>query len=152
VRAFQISRHGGPEALEWKELPRPEPLADEVLVRVRACALNRLDLWVRNGVEGHRFPLPLIPGSEVAGDVAAVGEAVTGIEPGRPTLVAPGVSCGRCESCVSGRDMLCTGYGILGEHRDGGYAEYLAVPARNILALPRRCSSAAPGCAPTRMY
>ena len=136
MRAFQISQHGGPEALEWKELPRPAPRADEVLVRVRACALNRLDLWVRNGVEGHRFPLPLIPGSEVAGDVEEVGEAVAGIEPGRPTLVAPGVSCGRCERCVSGRDMLCPGYGILGEHRDGGYAEYLAVPARNILPLP----------------
>jgi NADPH:quinone reductase-like Zn-dependent oxidoreductase len=140
VRAFQISRHGGPEVLEWKELPRPEPRADEVAVRVRACALNRLDLWVRNGVAGHTFPLPLIPGSEVAGDVAAVGEAVAGIEPGLPTLVAPGVSCGHCESCVSGTDMLCPGYGILGEHRDGGYAEYLVVPARNILPLPNGLS------------
>ena len=136
MRAFQISRHGGPEALEWKELPRPQPGADEVLVEVRACALNRLDLWVRDGVEGHSFPLPLIPGSEVAGDVAAVGEAVGGIEPGSPTLVAPGVACGRCERCVSGQEMLCPGYGILGEHRDGGYAEYVAVPARNILPLP----------------
>jgi NADPH:quinone reductase-like Zn-dependent oxidoreductase len=140
VLAFQISRHGGPEALERKELPRPEPGASEVLVRVRACALNRLDLWLREGVEGHVFPLPLIPGSEVAGDVAAVGEGVVGIETGMPTLVAPGVSCGRCESCVSGRDMLCPAYGILGEHRDGGYAEYLAVPARNILPLPRGLS------------
>ena len=140
MRGFQISRHGGPEALEWKELPRPEPGADEVLVRVRACALNRLDLWVRNGVDGHRFPLPLIPGSEVAGDVAAVGEAVNGIEPGTPTLVAPGVACGRCERCVSGQDMLCPRYGILGEHRDGGYAEYLSVPARNILPLPKGLS------------
>ena len=140
VNGFQISAHGGPEALEWKQLPRPEPRADEVLVAVRACALNRLDLWVRNGVEGHRFPLPLVPGSEVAGDVAEVGEAVEGIEPGTPTLVAPGVSCGRCERCVSGQDMLCPRYGILGEHRDGGYAEFLAVPARNILPLPRGLS------------
>ena len=140
MRGFQIARHGGPEVLEWKELPRPEPRADEALVRVRACALNRLDLWVRNGVEGHRFPLPLIPGSEVAGDLDAVGEAVSGLEPGAPTLVAPGVSCGRCEHCVSGADMLCAGYGILGEHRDGGYAEYLRVPARNVLPLPRGLS------------
>ena len=140
MQAFQISQHGGPEVLEWKELPRPEPRADEVVVRVRACALNRLDLWVRNGVEGYSFPLPLIPGSEVAGDVATAGEAVAEIEPGTPTLVAPGVSCGRCESCVSGRDMLCPRYGILGEHRDGGYAEYVAVPARNILPLPRGLS------------
>ncbi len=140
MHAFQISQHGGPEVLEWKELPRPEPSADEVVVRVRACALNRLDLWVRNGVEGYSFPLPLIPGSEVAGDVATAGEAVAEIEPGTPTLVAPGVSCGRCESCVSGRDMLCPRYGILGEHRDGGYAEYLAVSARNILPLPKGLS------------
>ena len=69
-----------------------------------------------------------------------VGEAVVGIEPRTPTLVAPGVACGRCQSCVSGSDMLCPGYGILGEHRDGGYAEYLAVPARNILPLPRGLS------------
>ena len=140
MNGFQVKRHGGPEALEWLRLPRPEPRADEVLVKVRACALNRLDLWVREGVPGHTFPLPLVPGSEVAGDVAEVGAAVRGIEPGTPTLVAPGVSCGRCESCVSGRDMLCPGYGILGEHRDGGYAEYLSVPARNILPLPRGLS------------
>jgi NADPH:quinone reductase-like Zn-dependent oxidoreductase len=140
MKAFQISQHGGPEALEWKELSRPEPRADEVLVRVRACALNRLDLWVRNGVEGHTFPLPLIPGSEVAGDVAVVGDAVPDIEPDTPTLVAPAVSCGRCERCISGQDMLCRGYGILGEHRDGGYAEYISVPARNILPLPKSLS------------
>ena len=140
MNAFQISRHGGPEALEWKDLPRPRPAADEVLVRVRACALNRLDLWLREGVPGHTFPLPLIPGSEVAGDVEEVGEAVADIAPGTPTLVAPGVACGRCPSCAAGRDMLCPGYGILGEHRDGGYAEYVAVPARNILPLPRGLS------------
>jgi len=142
VRAFRISRHGGPEALEWVELPPPRPAADEVLVRVRACALNRLDLWVRNGVPGHRFPLPLIPGSEIAGEIAELGTAVQGLETGMPMLVAPGVSCGRCERCVSGEEMLCRHYGIFGEHRDGGYAEYVAVPARNVLPLPAGLSFA----------
>ena len=73
--AYRISRHGGPTALEWIELAKPEPGPDEVLVQVRACALNRLDLWLRNGVEGHEFPLPLIPGSEIAGDIAEMGVA-----------------------------------------------------------------------------
>lgn len=136
VFAYRITRHGGPSALEWTELPRPEPRAEEVLVEVRACALNRLDLWVRNGVEGHEFPLPLIPGSEIAGDVAELGVAGEGLEVGMPVLIAPGISCGLCEACLSGRDNLCRSYGILGETRDGGYAEYVAVPRRNVLPLP----------------
>ncbi|HUO87239.1 MAG TPA: zinc-binding dehydrogenase [Thermoanaerobaculia bacterium] len=136
MRAWQISHHGGPEALEWKELPDPEPGPGEVRVAVRACAVNHLDLWVRNGVPGHRFPLPLVPGSEVAGVVDAVGAGVDDVAPGFPTLVAPGVSCGVCERCLGGEDMLCRDYGILGEHRDGGYAELLVVPRRNVLALP----------------
>lgn len=142
MRAFRISRHGGPEALEWVELPSPRPAADEVLLRVRACALNGLDLWVRNGVPGHRFPLPLIPGSEIAGEIAELGTAVQGLEIGMPMLVAPGISCGLCERCVSGEEMLCRHYGIFGEHRDGGYAEYVAVPARNVLPLPAGLSFA----------
>lgn len=140
MRAWRIEEHGGPEVLEWVELPDPEPRADEVVVRIRACALNHLDLWIRNGVEGVRYPLPLIPGSEIAGDVEACGEAAADLEPGQPTLVAPGVSCGVCERCVAGRDMLCRRYGILGEHRDGGYAERIVVPRRNILPLPRDLS------------
>ncbi|HEX6201964.1 MAG TPA: zinc-binding dehydrogenase [Thermoanaerobaculia bacterium] len=136
MRAWQVSRHGGPEALELKELPDPVPGPGEVRVAVRACALNRLDLWVRNGVPGHRFPLPLVPGSEVAGVVDALGPGVDDLEPGFPTLVAPGVSCGVCPRCLGGEDMLCRHYGILGEHRDGGYAELLVVPRRNVLPLP----------------
>ncbi len=148
VRAFRISEHGGPEVLDWVELPTPAPRADEVLVEVQACALNRLDLWVRNGVPGHRFPLPLIPGAEVAGNVAAVGAASTASETledlaiGSKVLIAPGISCGVCDRCMAGIDMLCPKYGILGEHRDGGYAEFVAVPRRNILPLPEGLSFA----------
>jgi len=140
MRGFRIAAHGGPEALEWKELPTPEPGPGEVRVAVRACALNRLDLWVRDGVPGHEFPLPLVPGSEIAGEVDAVGSGVEAVEPGTPTLVAPAVSCGHCARCVSGEDHLCRGYGILGEHRNGGYAEYVVVPRRNVLPLPRGLS------------
>jgi len=137
MRGFQIRRHGGPEALEWLDLPTPEPGPGEVRVAVRACALNHLDLWVRNGVPGHAFPLPLVPGSEVAGVVDAVGPGAEEVEIGMPTLVAPGVSCGHCARCVGGEDMFCRHYGILGEHRDGGYADYVVVPRRNVLPLPR---------------
>ena len=137
MNAWVVERHGGPEALEWRELPTPEPSADEVLVKVRACALNHLDLWVRNGVEGHRFPLPLIPGSEIAGELETVGDGAGHLAPGTPVLVAPGVSCGHCDRCIEGDDHRCRRYGILGETRDGGYAEYAKVPARNVLKFPR---------------
>jgi NADPH:quinone reductase-like Zn-dependent oxidoreductase len=140
MHAFRVEEHGGPEALRWQELPTPEPGPGEVRVRVRSCALNHLDLWLRNGVPGHRFPLPLVPGSEIAGDVDALGAGVDDLEAGTPTLLAPGVSCGHCARCVGGEDMLCRHYGILGEHRDGGYAEYAVVPRRNVLPLPRRLS------------
>jgi NADPH:quinone reductase-like Zn-dependent oxidoreductase len=140
MKGYRVSRHGGPEALEWGEWPDPSPGPGEVTVRVRACALNHLDLWLRNGVPGHRFPLPLIPGSEVAGDVAATGAGVTDLAPGTPCFVASGVSCGVCARCLAGLDHLCAHYGLLGEHRDGGYAELVTVPRRNVLPLPRGLS------------
>lgn len=142
MRGYRIEAHGGPEALAWGELPDPPVGPGEVRVRVRAVALNHLDLWVRNGVPGHRFPLPLVPGSEVAGTVESVGEGVADLAPGEPVLVAPGVTCGECLQCLSGRDWLCPRYSLLGEHRDGGYAELVVVPRRNVLPLPRGLSYA----------
>ena len=136
MKGFRVARHGGPEALEWGEWADPVPGPGEVTVRVRACALNHLDLWLRNGVPGHRFPLPLVPGSEVAGDVAATGAGVTDLAEATPCLIASGVSCGVCARCLAGLDHLCPRYGLLGEHRDGGYAEYVTVPRRNILPIP----------------
>jgi NADPH:quinone reductase-like Zn-dependent oxidoreductase len=112
------------------------PGPGEVLIRVKACALNHLDVWVRKGVAGHKFPLPLVPGCDAAGVIATVGPGVTSVEAGRPVLVAPGVSCGQCPACAAGRDLLCRQYGILGESRDGACAEFLCVPAVNALPLP----------------
>src|SRR5690606_12553805 len=107
MQGYQITEHGGPEALRWSEaLPTPEPGPGEVRVRVRACALNRLDLWVREGVPGHSFPLPLIPGSEVAGDVDRGGPGAEDLAPGTPVLLAPATSCGRCARCLAGDDHL----------------------------------------------
>jgi NADPH:quinone reductase-like Zn-dependent oxidoreductase len=140
VKGFRVAKHGGLEALAWGEWPEPLPGPGEVQVRVRACALNHLDLWLRNGVPGHRFPLPLVPGSEVAGDVAAVGAGVDDLAVSTPCLVAPAVSCGVCVRCLSGLDHLCAHYALLGEHRNGGYSEYVTVPRRNILPLPRGLS------------
>lgn len=136
MRGFRVARHGGPEALEWGEWPDPVAGPGEVLIRVRACALNRLDLWVRDGVPGHRFPLPLVPGAEMAGDVVALGPGATGPAPGTPVVVGAGVSCGACAHCFAGRDPLCARFGLLGEDRDGGYAELAAVPARNLFPIP----------------
>lgn len=141
MRGFLIERHGGPEALLWRtDLPEPRPRPDEAVVRVRACALNHLDLWVRDGVPGHQYPLPLIPGSEIAGDLLELGECVPGWKVGDPVLVAPGISCGVCPRCLAGEDPLCRQYGIFGETRDGGYAERVSVPGRNLLPLPRGLS------------
>jgi NADPH:quinone reductase-like Zn-dependent oxidoreductase len=140
VRGYRIDEHGGPETLFLRELPDPTAGPGEALVRVRACGLNHLDLWVRKGVPGHRFPLPIVPGAEVAGTVEALGPGVDGIEPGAPVVLGAGVSCGHCERCLAAEDWLCPSYGLLGEHRDGGAAELVAVPRRNLFPIPRGLS------------
>jgi NADPH:quinone reductase-like Zn-dependent oxidoreductase len=109
----------------------------QVRVRVEAVGLNHLDLWVRKGVPGHKFPLPLTPGCDVAGVVDACGPGVEGLSKGAPVLLQPGTSCGRCEACLGGFDPLCPKYGILGETQDGGMAEYLVVPWANVIARPK---------------
>ncbi len=140
MRAVRVRRHGGLDALVWEDMPDPVPGPTEVLVRVRACGVNHLDLWVRRGVPGHEFPLPLIPGCDIAGEVSGMGEAVAGVEIGSKVLVAPGFGCGRCEPCSLGNDHLCRHYGIMGETRDGGYAPWVVVPARLLLDLPEGLS------------
>ncbi|MBI4160833.1 MAG: zinc-binding dehydrogenase, partial [Acidobacteria bacterium] len=136
MQAVVIREHGGPEVLRLEDRERPRPGPGEALVRVRACALNHLDIWVRLGIPGVKFPLPLVPGSDVAGVVEDPGPAGDEFPAGSPVLVAPGLSCGRCRECAAGRDNLCPRYGILGETRDGGCAEYVAVPAVNLLPFP----------------
>jgi NADPH:quinone reductase-like Zn-dependent oxidoreductase len=140
VRGYRIDEHGGTDRLVLRELPDPVPGPGEALVRVRACGINHLDVWVRRGVPGHRFPLPLVPGAEVAGTVEATGAGVDDLEPGAPVVVGAGVSCGHCERCLAGEDWLCPRYGLLGEHRDGGAAELVAVPRRNLFPIPRGLS------------
>jgi NADPH:quinone reductase-like Zn-dependent oxidoreductase len=122
--------------LEIVELADPEPGPGEVLVRMEAVSINHLDLWVRRGVPGHTFPLPIIPTSDGAGTVAALGVGVRGVAVGDEVAVFPGVSCGQCPACWSGDDHLCSDYGILGESCDGLCAELATVPAANVLRRP----------------
>lgn len=136
MRAVVIRGHGGPEVLRLEERDTPSPGPGEARVRVRAVSLNHLDLWVRKGVPGHTFPLPLVPGCDIAGTIDALGPGARGVQEGSPVVVAPGVSCGRCKACRSGREPLCRDYGIVGESRDGGCAEYVVVPAVNLFPMP----------------
>lgn len=140
MRAVVIHQHGGLDALAYEERETPVPRPDEVLVEVRAVALNHLDLWVRRGVPGVTYPLPLVPGCDVAGVVREAGSRATHVEAGDEVVLQPGVSCGACPACLAGRDHHCRRYGILGEHRDGGCAEFIVVPRENVLAKPAMLS------------
>jgi len=136
MQAVRIEAHGGLDQLALREVPTPEPGPGEVLVEVRAAGLNHLDTWVRRGVPGHEFPLPLIPGCDGAGVVRAVGAGVRRARPGDEVILAPGVGCGVCAACIGGNDPFCDDYGILGETRDGTCAQFIAVPEANLLPRP----------------
>lgn len=140
MKAVIFSQHGGPDVLQLTEVADPQIKADEVLIEVRACALNHLDVWVRGGLPGIKIPLPHILGNDVAGVVREVGELVTWVKPGDEVMLQPGVSCGHCAECLSGRDNMCDQYDIIGYRRDGGYAELLAVPGVNVIPKPENLS------------
>ena len=136
MRAILIPRHGGPEVLQYAEIADPKPGPNEVLVRVRACALNHLDLWVRQGLNGVTFPLPLVPGSDISGEVSGAGELARRVHTGDKVVLAPGVSCGQCVACAAGKDNECRKYTLLGYGRNGGCAEYVTAPEVNVLPMP----------------
>jgi len=140
MKAAIFRQHGGPDVLEYADVPEPRIRANEVLVEVRACALNHLDIWARKGLPGIDIPLPHILGNDVSGVVREVGELVTWVKAGDEVMVQPGVSCGHCEACLSGKDNFCREYDIIGYRRDGGYAELVAVPGANIIPKPAALS------------
>ena len=140
MKATIFKQHGGPEVLEYTDVPAPVIRANEVLVEVKACALNHLDIFVRNGMPGIDIPLPHILGNDVAGVVREVGELVTWVKPGDEVMVQPGVSCGHCQACLSGQDNLCREYDMIGYRRPGGYAELVAVPGANLIPKPTALS------------
>ncbi|MDT5159486.1 MAG: hypothetical protein QOH51_3843 [Acidobacteriota bacterium] len=137
MKAVVFHEHGGPEVLRYEERPEPRIRADEVLVEVRACALNHLDVWARMGLPGIEIPLPHILGNDIAGVVRETGELVDWISPGEEVLLQPGVSCGHCRACLGGADNMCAQYDILGYRRDGGYAELVAAPGANVIPKPK---------------
>ncbi len=134
MRAVRIHQFGGPEVLMYEDIPDPEPRKDQVLIRVRACSLNHLDLWVRKGLPG--IKLPHIPGSDVAGEIVEIGDYVTGFKTGQRVLLAPMHYCGHCEKCVAGVQNLCQEFTVLGNGVDGGDCELIAAPAANVIPIP----------------
>jgi NADPH:quinone reductase-like Zn-dependent oxidoreductase len=136
MKAVVLREHGGPEVLRYEDIPDPIAGTGEALVRVRACALNRLDIWTRMGQAGRNVPLPHILGNDIAGEVVSLRTPVEGIAPGERVMVSPGTSCGRCPQCLSGEDNSCRHYRILGYQMPGGYAELVRVPIANLIPLP----------------
>ena len=120
--------------MTYEDVPDPQPRKDQVLVRVRACSLNHLDVWVRKGLPGVK--LPHIPGSDVAGEIVEVGEYAGGFKPGQRVLLAPMHYCGRCEKCVAGLQNQCCEFTVLGNGVDGGDCELIAAPAANAIPIP----------------
>jgi NADPH:quinone reductase-like Zn-dependent oxidoreductase len=142
MRAALFRQHGGPEVMEVVEVPDPVPGPGQVLVRVRAAALNHLDLWVRRGLPALKVPLPHVLGGDACGVVAALGPGAQGVKEGDRVVINPGVTCGRCERCLSGEDNLCRQFQMVGEHSWGAEAELIAVPAVNVALAPAGPSDA----------
>ena len=140
MKAVLFRAHGGPDKLSYEDLPTPTIGPEEVLVRVKACALNHLDIWIRQGNPAYPMPLPHVLGSDVAGIVEQVGGQSDSVTVGQRVFVSPGISCWKCEQCLAGRDNMCRSYSLLGAMAHGGYAEYVKVPFRNVLPIPENLS------------
>ena len=136
MRAIVMWEHGGPGVLQEADTADPVAGPGEALVRVRACALNHLDLWTRKGEAGRSPALPHILGCDIAGEIAALATPVAGLSPGQRVMLSPGTSCGRCRMCLSGEDSSCREYRILGAHIHGGYAELVRCPVANVIPIP----------------
>jgi NADPH:quinone reductase-like Zn-dependent oxidoreductase len=131
-----IYQHGGPDVLAYKDAPEPRIRADQILLRVRACSLNHLDLFIRAGIPGLKIPMPHILGSDIAGEVLAVGELCERVQPGWRVLLSPGTSCRQCPACLSGEDNFCRRYALFGYGVDGGDAEQIAAPEYTAIRIP----------------
>ena len=141
MKTVLFRQHGGPEVLEYTDFPAPDPKPGEALVRLRAAALNRVDVFVRIGWSGLKLDLPHIPGADGAGEVVAinsplpVGEGM-GVRDGDRVVINANLGCGQCEYCLAGKDNMCVDWHLLGETIRGTYAEYIALPMRQLYKLP----------------
>jgi NADPH:quinone reductase-like Zn-dependent oxidoreductase len=140
MKAVRFHEHGGPEVLRYEEVTDPKPSSDEVLVRVKACALNHLDIWARNGLPNVTIQMPHISGSDIAGIVEWVPPEEKKFGRGDEVIVNPGIGCGRCEACLLGRDDQCADYKIIGYGTDGGYAELVRVERPHLIKKPEGMS------------
>lgn len=138
MKAIVFHEHGGPDVLRFEEAPEPETGRGQVKIKVHACCLNHLDVWVRKGVPGPKIPMPHIPGSDMAGEVLEAGEGAEGWKAGDRVVVSPGLGCGDCIHCRSGDDSSCAGYAMLGWHLQGGWCERQVVDARRLIAIGDR--------------
>ena len=136
MKAIRFHEFGGAEVLRYEDAPKPSVGPSEVLIQLKAAALNHLDIWVRSGAREKSIPLPQIPGSDGAGIIADVGSAVEFLKVGERVLISPGISCGHCEMCVGGQDNFCRSYHVLGTRENGTYAEFVKIPAMNVLPIP----------------
>lgn len=136
MKAVRIHQHGGPEVLQLEDVPEVSFKANEVLIRVRACALNRLDVWMRAGIPGLRIPMPHILGSDIAGEVVAIGDLCERVKPGQRVLLCPALSCRQCTQCVSGHDNECPRYTLFGAGVPGGYRELMPAPEYAVIPIP----------------
>ena len=137
MKAVLFRQHGGPDVLEHTEVPDPVLEPGHLLVRVKACSVNHLDLWIRQGIPAYRIRLPHISGCDVSGIVERAGEGVAQVKPGDRVVLAPALSCGTCEWCRRGDDNLCVSYGIRGAASPGGYAELISARATDAIRLPK---------------
>ena len=138
MKGVVFHEFGGVEKLKFEDFPEPKAGVGEILVRIKACALNHLDIWERQGLPG--VNLPHISGSDIAGVVEECGASVEGIKKGDEVILSPGISCMKCSRCLNGDDNQCSQYNIIGYRNNGGYAEYIAVPQVNVLPKPTRLS------------
>jgi NADPH:quinone reductase-like Zn-dependent oxidoreductase len=134
MKAVRLHEFGGPEVLRYEDVPDPQPRKDQVMIRVKACAMNHLDIWVRKGLPGVK--LPHILGSDVAGEIVAVGEYVTGFKAGQRVLLAPMHFCNHCPKCVAGIQNQCREFTVLGNGVDGGNCELIAVTVEKVIPIP----------------
>lgn len=142
MRAIQFHSFGDAGVLTPGEVPKPSIGPDDVLVRLHAAALNHLDIFIRSGEREKNIPLPHIPGADGAGILAEVGKNTAGLKPGDRVVIAPGIGCGKCEACKNGTENHCRDFRVLGTHENGTYAEYAAIPSRNVVSLPGTVSFA----------
>ncbi len=140
MKAVAFKEHGGPDKLSYEDMPMPQIGPQEVLIRVKACAVNHLDIWIRQGNPAYPMPLPHVGGSDVSGIVEKVGSQVEGVSVGARVFLSPGISCWQCQYCLEGRDNMCRTYNLLGAVTHGGYAEYVKVPFRNVLSMSENLS------------